>query len=244
MNYARAELADRLASEYVLGTLQGGARRRFEALLPAHPMLRQAVTRWHDRLQPLARAIPPVAPAPAVWERIEARLDGAAVPVRAPAATPARAPSPAHAPAPARPGFWGALAFWRGWSLVATAAAAVLAVLLMQPATVPPPIVVLLSAPEGANSFVASVASDGGSMVVRPVINVSTQQNRALELWAVPGQGAPRSLGLISADRPTVLRRGRLLEDTAAFAVSLEPPGGSPTGAPTGPILFTGKLQL
>ena len=96
MNYARAELADRLASEYVLGTLQGGARRRFEALLPAHPMLRQAVTRWHDRLQPLARAIPPVAPAPAVWERIEARLDGAAIPLRAAAATPARAPSPAR----------------------------------------------------------------------------------------------------------------------------------------------------
>ena len=66
MNYVRPEVADRLASEYVLGTLQGGARRRFEALLPAHPMLRQAVTRWNDRLQPLAQAIPPLAPSPAV----------------------------------------------------------------------------------------------------------------------------------------------------------------------------------
>lgn len=238
MNYVRPELADRLASEYVLGTLQGGARRRFEALLPAHPMLRHAVARWHDHLQPLALALPPVLPPPAAWQRIEARLDGAAHPSQA----AAMAPSPA--PAPARPGFWGALAFWRGWSFVATAAAAALAVVLMQPSTVPPPLVVVLSAPEGASSFVAGVAADGRSMVVRPVVNVSTQPDRALELWAVPKEGAPRSLGLISPDKPTVLRRGRILEDTAAFAVSLEPPGGSPTGAPTGPILFSGKLQL
>jgi anti-sigma-K factor RskA len=242
MNYARPELAERLASEYVLGTLQGGARRRFEVLLPAHPMLRQAVARWNERLQPLARALPPLAPSPAVWQGIEARLDGAVHPSQAAASTPSRAASPATTPK--RPGFWGGLSFWRGWALGATTAAAVLAVVLMQPATVPPPLVVVLSAPEGASSFVAGVAADGRSMVVRPVVNVSTQADRALELWAVPKEGAPRSLGLISPDKPTVLRRGRILEGTAAFAVSLEPPGGSPTGAPTGPILFSGKLQL
>jgi len=70
-----------------------------------------------------------------------------------------------------------------------------------------------------------------------------------LELWAVPPQGTPRSLGLISANGTTIVPRGRLAAslvkgDTAALAVSLEPPGGSPTGAPTGPVLYAGKLQL
>jgi anti-sigma-K factor RskA len=58
----------------------------------------------------------------------------------------------------------------------------------------------------------------------------------------VPGSGAPRSLGLISDKGATVVKKSRVLEGTAALAVSLEPPGGSPTGAPTGPILYVGKL--
>ena len=49
MNILHAELADRLAAEYVLGTLNGGARRRFDALLPAHPVLRDAVAGWEKR---------------------------------------------------------------------------------------------------------------------------------------------------------------------------------------------------
>ena len=68
--------------------------------------------------------------------------------------------------------------------------------------------------------------------------------NRALELWAVPPQGAPRSLGLLSPDKPTTVLRTELLSDTAAFAVTLEPPGGAPGGKATGPIVSVGKLQL
>ncbi|HEX7440087.1 MAG TPA: anti-sigma factor, partial [Caldimonas sp.] len=65
---------------------------------------------------------------------------------------------------------------------------------------------------------------------------------RALELWALPAAGAPRSLGLISAQGASVVQRSRVLKDTVALAVSLEPAGGSPTGAPTGPVLFVGRL--
>jgi anti-sigma-K factor RskA len=59
----------------------------------------------------------------------------------------------------------------------------------------------------------------------------------------------PRSLGLISAQGVTVLSRERLpktlLEGgTDALAVSVEPPGGSPTGVPTGPVVYAGKLRL
>jgi anti-sigma-K factor RskA len=105
-------------------------------------------------------------------------------------------------------------------------------------------VVVVRAAPEGTNALVASVSADGRSLVVRPLVTLDVDATRALELWAVPGQGAPRSLGLIQLDRTTVLQREQVLNGTAALAVSLEPPGGSPTGAPTGPILYTGAVSL
>ena len=78
MDYSRPELADRLAAEYVLGTLRGAARSRFETLLPAHPALRAAVTQWQLRLHPLAASVAEVQPPSHVWPRIEARLFGGA----------------------------------------------------------------------------------------------------------------------------------------------------------------------
>ena len=93
-------------------------------------------------------------------------------------------------------------------------------------------------------SFVASFSADGRAVATRPLVPVSLAAGRALELWAVPAEGAPRSLGLISADGASVVKRNRVMKDTAALAVSLEPAGGSPTGAPTGPILYVGKLTL
>ncbi|MBS0449046.1 MAG: anti-sigma factor [Proteobacteria bacterium] len=233
MDYSRPELADRLAAEYVLGTLQGAARRRFESLLPAHPALRAAVRGWEQRLVPLTSTVLPQAPSPRVWKGIEGRLFGEL---------------PATAAAQAAGGWWTRLAVWRACSAVAGVAVLALAVLLANPAPTQPPIVVVLSAatpgPGGVTpaSFVASVSGDGRAMVTRPLVNVALQPDRALELWSVPAQGAPRSLGLISANGATVVSQRRVLEGTAAFAVSLEPPGGSPTGAPTGPILYVGKL--
>ena len=93
-------------------------------------------------------------------------------------------------------------------------------------------------------SFVASVAPDGRALVLRPISPVTLDAGRALELWSVPATGAPRSLGVVSADEATTVLRSRLLEGTAAFAVSIEPRGGSPTGAPTGPIVSVGKLDI
>jgi len=231
MDYSRSELADRLAGDYVSGTLRGPARRRFESLLPAHPLLRTAVREWQARLMPLTISIAPQKPPAAVWKRIEARIGGAV-------------PAP-----PARTLWWNKLAVWRGVSAFATVAVIGLAVLLASPGPAQPPVVVVLSATGTADgavpaSFVASISGDGRAMVTRPLVNVSLEANRALELWALPGSGAPRSLGLISASGATVVKKGQALAGATALAVSLEPAGGSPTGAPTGPVLFVGKLQL
>ncbi len=249
MDYSRPALADALAAEYVCGALRGGARRRFEALLPAHAALRGAVHDWQDRLMPLTAAIAPVEPSARVWKNIEARLYGASATTITNAA-----PAGGQTGAAAIIGWWRQLAFWRGLSAVAGVAVLALGVMLASPGPVQPPIIVVLSAaaPEpGAAagsvlpaSFVASISADGRAMVTRPLVNVSLQADRALELWSLPASGAPRSLGLISSDKATVVQRGKVLAGTTALAVSLEPTGGSPTGAPTGPVLFVGKLAL
>ena len=237
MDYSRTELADRLAADYVTGTLRGPARRRLEALLPAHANLRAAVRGWQDRLMPLTAVIPPQRPSPQVWRRIEAHIGAA------PAAAPVSA---------AAKGWWAQLVFWRGLSALATVAALSLAVLLVSPGPAQPPIIVVMNAttpPPGTAagavlpaSFVASISGDGRAVVTQPLTGVSVEADRVLELWALVGTNPPRSLGLISASAATVVRRTRLPSGTDHLAVSLEPPGGSPTGTPTGPVLFVGRL--
>ena len=224
MDYSRPELADRLAAEYAAGTLRGGARRRFESLLAAHPALRSAVRAWQHRLMPLTGVLAPEPPPPAVWQRVQARIGGDV----------AKAV-----------GWWARLSVWRGLSAAAMLATLALGVLLALPEAARPPVVVVLAAADGSaspSSFVAGISADGRALVTRPVTPVALQADRALELWSLPAKGAPKSLGLISADAATVLRMGKVPDDTAALAVSLEPTGGSPTGAPTGPVLFVGKL--
>lgn len=238
MDYGRPELADRLAAEYVLGTLQGAARRRFESLLPAHPALRAAVAAWQERLVPMSASVPAVEPPPQVWERLEGRLftASATLPVAVPGASTALP-------------WWQRLAPWRAISVLASAAALAMFVVSSQaPAPQAPVVVVLAASPQAAlamnASFVASVSADGRALVLKPLNSLSLSPGRALELWAVPPQGAPRSLGLVQAAGATTLVRAQLLQNTAAFAVSVEPEGGSPTGIPTGPIVSVGQLQI
>ena len=218
------DLQHALAAEYVLGTMRGRARTRFEALARADRTLAAVVRSWEGYLTPLAARLEPVAPPARVWHAIESRL----------------APR-ASAPAPS---LWSSLAFWR--ALGAGLAVAVVALALTLGGTRPeqaPGMVAVLETPEKDPRMV--VEEKGGQLTVRMVKPWTENPASDLELWVVPKDGKPRSLGVIAAHQDSRVRLADLgvkLRDGVAFAVSREPRGGSPTGAPTGPVLCSGAI--
>jgi anti-sigma-K factor RskA len=229
MNIERnPELLERLAAEYVLGTLRNGARRRFEGLLARHALMRRAVEQWQDRLCPLAQWAPAEVPRPQVWDNI-ARATGIA-------------PRPAGWLARLRE----SLSFWRGLGLASSALAMVLAaVLLTQQLGVqaPPSFVAMLANDQSQPVAVVTGDARRHLLTVKLVTPQTVAADRSLELWAVPKQGNPRSLGLLAADGSITLPLpADATPDTVALlAVTVEPKGGSPKAdGPTGPIVFKG----
>ena len=231
MNFRAPGRADALASAYVLGTLRGRARMRFERALRSDTVLADAVRRWEERLLPLAEALPPVAPPARVWSAILARV---------------RAEGGAPRP---RGSAWASLALWRGLALTALAAVLALAVglLMTAPERREGTLVAVLAAQDAKPVAVASADRAGRSLTVKLIAPVELAANRTLQLWALPEGGNPRPLGLLPASGIVRLTLSspaeQTLHDVPTLAVSLEPQGGSPTGLPTGPVLFTGPVQ-
>lgn len=230
---------DSRAAEYVLGTLRGADRARFEAEAAADPALRRVVARWEERLVGMVETVEPVAPPAALWERIERAVEP--VPVR-PVERVAERPGLLG-------GLWNSLALWRSAAAMATAAACLLAVVALRPPPPPEPaLVAVLQAPAGPAFAVRIPSVDRGAdrVAVTPVGDQPPPGGRDYELWVVPPQQAPHSLGVIAPAGVTRVPLERvpaeLLRRGATLAVSLEPAGGSPTGLPTGPVLYTGML--
>jgi anti-sigma-K factor RskA len=216
-----------LAAEYVLGVLSAAERREVERRLAQEPALDVEVAFWEERLGGLADTVPPVAPPDMAWSRIEAAI----------------------APPAARPtSTWQSLAFWRrlaiGSATLAAASIAGLVYIALVP-TARAPLMATLSGSAGQPNFLAAISGNSLTIMPAPLL---TNDPRAQELWLIPaGQGqVPRSLGLIPPGQPIKLDirpdLADLLTPDATLAVSLEPPGGSPTGAPTGPVVSQGKL--
>lgn len=229
------EERDALAGEYVLGTLEAGAAREVEGALAADAALREAVARWEARLAPLTALAPQEAPPPNLWARIEESLAAAA-----PGAT-ARSPQTFER---WRFDHWRPNP-WRWLALGSSAVAAGLAaLLLLRPAPEAPLMTVLLTSRDQPAWLVE--ADRGGALRLAAVNRQPVPPDRVMQLWALPqGATAPTSLGLISSEA------GRYSVSTTAIRpapgmlveITLEPPGGSPTGRPTGPILFIGRLS-
>lgn len=233
MNLARAdrrERLDALAAQYALGTLSARARARLARAARADRVVADAVAGWESRLAQLADGLPPIEPPASVWPAITRRLGFA----------------PAAAP---KLGWWDRVALWRSLALAAGFAALVLGVTLLAPREDGPggTIVAVLAGPDARPVLLATAARRERTLALKALAPVNVPADRALELWMLPGTGAPRSLGVFD---PAAPRRVRLaaapdeaLRGIDALAVSLEPRGGSPTGAPTGPVLYVGKLE-
>jgi anti-sigma-K factor RskA len=218
------------AAEYVLGVLGPEQRRAAERRLARDAAFAREVAYWERRLGVLADSVPEVAPPRDGWARIEAALG--------------REPGSVER----RTNVWHSLSFWRGLALSTSAlAAACLAALIYVGAVAPPgaPLVAKLDAEGGQTGFVAAVSS-GGNLTIVPAALLSAQEQKALELWLIPAGEKPHSLGLIDPSRPVTINVPKDLlskvNREAVLAVSLEPPGGSPTGQPTGPVIANGKL--
>jgi anti-sigma-K factor RskA len=104
----------------------------------------------------------------------------------------------------------------------------------------------LVASESGAALWRVAVAADGDHLEVETVGDVRYPDERSRELWALPGDAAPVSLGLMPASGRTRLalddRQRAALALAANVAVSDEPAGGSPTGAPTGAVLYVAPL--
>ena len=219
MNYNRAELLDRLASEYVLGTLIGGARRRFDKVLNASPAARAAVEQWEQRLQPLAGSVPPIEPSPRVWSAIEARIS---------------------ARARAQSSWWSNL--WKPALGFAFGAALTFALVQLMPGAfvsldglaqreqaLPQSYVGLLLDREGVPTLLISSTRHGTRVTVKSLRPVTVPAGKVAQVWALPKDGAAFPIGVAVTTKPPgntsfemSATSEKLLANVTRLAVSFE----------------------
>lgn len=225
-----------LAAELALGVLDGAELAAARARLAADRAFAAEVARWEEWLAPLALAFPETSPPAGLEARVLAAIDvpgaapragwrrrgalalaGLAAAVLALVVGPLRAPPPPPVPAPIRP------------------AAAPLLAALVVPAGAEAP---------GRAPLAAAVDRTSGEVRIAAA---TVPRGRSAELWAIAEGGAPVALGLLDGGRPTRLVVAQaqrvLLRAGTTLAVSIEPPGGSPGAAPTGPVVAAGALS-
>lgn len=231
-----------LAAEYVLGVLDAPARRAFAARMAKDASLAREVALWQRRLSPMADEFEEVVPPLGLWPRIRANVG--------------LSPAPGMTP---RVPLWERLAFWRGIGAAgfAATAASLLALALLpralpveeQHSPLPHPLrlVATAASADGEPMLMAAVDDDACTMVVMPVhASRMVPAGKVAQLWLVSGDGRPHALGIDdrapmqSITVPRVLRNEMLAQ--GVLAVSIEPPGGSSTGQPTGDVIARGAL--
>lgn len=239
MRYDDHNLREMLAAEYVLGTLRGAARRRYETLARVRRDWQESTDWWVARINLLGLTVTAVNPPANVWRDIETRLYG----IKADSTS----------------SWWRLLAL--GSTTVAAALAIFIAISLQKEPTQPaPPVyvtqyiatpttVALLTDEKSKPGWILALSkTDGGKteMRVTTFAGVTKAQGKSFELWVLPAdKSKPISLGLLPKQGNsivTVAENVATLLANSGLAVSLEPQGGSPTGQPTGAVLYQGKL--
>lgn len=221
MNYQTQSLRRALAADYAIGLMPAAARRRFEQLLLDDAALRAELAQWQESLASLTEALPEQPVPDRVWHAITARIE----------------PQVLHVPEK-RP-------FWNWLRFTAAVCSLVIAVTLG-----------VIYNRDSARYSATLLAADAQPALkveahedylnVEPLTLATVDPDRSLELWAIPADGKPISLGVIPAGGKGRVElsdaQKTLIGKPIALAVSLEPRGGSPTGQPTGPVLYQGAL--
>ena len=215
---SRRDYDSALAAEYALGTLRGAARQRFARRLLQEPQLAAEVSRWQTALAELDQNVKPVSPPEEVWRRLAHSL-------------PAEKVQPRRVRLP-----------WLGWALAASFAGALIYTQLSSPPAAPQAVAVLSgSGQQGA--WVVSLNAAKDQLTVQAVNAPAIQPDRSLQLWLIPAGQKPQSLGLITSSGSQQVSVAPVqLARLPTLAISLEPRGGSPSGQPTGPVLFSGQV--
>lgn len=230
-----------LAAEYALGTLDAVERADVASRLDLDPELAAAVSRWELKLAPLSLGVPEVAPPASIWAGVDRRLDAvwaggrpALHVVRESVATPEEAP----------PGGWRVFAIAASLAAIAFGGLFVRERLVERPVPAEP-LVAVLSADGKAPAFLVSVDVAKRELTVRRV-GADGSPDHSHELWLVSDKvGKPVSLGLVGRESSVaeLMKYDAATFQGATYAISLEPRGGSKTGQPTGPVVFSGKLE-
>jgi anti-sigma-K factor RskA len=221
MNYRTPTLRRALAADYAIGLMPATARRRFEQLLLEDAALRAELAQWQESLLSLTDALPEQPVPDRVWQGITARIE----------------PQVLHVPEK-RP-------FWNWLRVTAAVCSLLIAVTLG-----------VLYLPDDARYSATLVNADAqpamrvqaheNYLQVEPLTLATVEPGQSLELWAIPADGKPISLGVIPTGGKGKVELSEtqkaLIGKPIALAVSLEPKGGSPTGQPTGPVLYQGAL--
>ncbi len=222
MRYDAAQV-EYLAAEYVLGTLHGPARRRFDRLSTDRADVRFTVWRWERHLNGFASGLEPRKPPRHVWRNIRDRVN---------LSQPAKTAS---------------LQRWRGfWLAIPTAVAAAWLTVALLP--VPTAERIAVFADQNAEAlWVISADLDKGLIQTEAVNVPALASDSSYELWILPAEGPPLSLGLLpldlgSVETPISAQLVTALAGAGRLAISLEPAGGSPTGLPTGPVVYVASL--
>ncbi|MBN3964816.1 anti-sigma factor [Pseudomonas gregormendelii] len=223
MNYQTPSLRRALAADYAIGLMPAAARRRFEQLLLEDAALRAELAHWQDSLASLTEALPEQPVPERVWQGFTARID----------------PQKLHVPQ--KRSFWN-------WMRVTAALCSLVVVVFLS---------VLYNRDEARYSATLLTADSQPALRVQahdnylqvePLALAAVDPGRSLELWAIPANGKPISLGVIPAGGKGKVELSDaqkvLIGKPIALAVSLEPKGGSPTGQPTGPVLYQGSLAV
>ncbi|HET8995907.1 MAG TPA: anti-sigma factor [Acetobacteraceae bacterium] len=218
---------DLLAAEYVLGTLDPAQARALAERADSDAAVRDAITAGEERLAPLGRVAAPVAPPAELWQRVAASAGLRPRPVAAQPGWLARA--------------WESLWLWRAATGMGFALAAALAAVAWLGGAPARPVAALVPQGSAAAAYVAEMRPDG-RLVLVALRQIPVAQGKVLELWALPkGATRPVSLGLLPSAGQSV-RQSPARSPGTQLMISLEPAGGSPTGLPTGPVLFAGTL--